>query len=106
MAIPNYPFIDFQQFRWLRDQGVPVLAIVKPEPPKVVLGQTDARGRFSDNPDGGIWLAFPQEGDCVFWQPQTGQLGNFGRSRFCVGRGKPSDLWDIWRTAEYLERSD
>ncbi|WP_158775545.1 hypothetical protein [Rhizobium sp. H4] len=57
---------------WLTGSGVPMSAIIRPEPMRLAHGFRAADSRFDHDPSSPAWLAFPEPEDCVFWEPRTG----------------------------------
>ncbi|MDH6275599.1 hypothetical protein M2311_005699 [Rhizobium leguminosarum] len=70
---------------WLRACGVPMVAIVRPEPMRLAHGYKAHDGRFDHDPSGPAWLVFPEPEDCVFWEPRTGALATWNGRAFALG---------------------
>jgi hypothetical protein len=71
LDLAEYPLIDWRQFSWLRDQGVPVATLMQIMQVRVVDGA----------------LAFYEEvsGDVVLWHPKSGELTSWAGNAFALG---------------------
>lgn len=70
---------------WLTASGVPMKAIIQPDPVRIAHGRKAADGRFDPDPGGPDWFVFAERDDVVFWRPRTGELATwFGRA-FALG---------------------
>lgn len=70
---------------WLLGAGVPLMALIRPEPVRLAIGIKAHDGIFDEDPDGAPWLCFPEIEDCVFWQPRTGELARWNGRAFALG---------------------
>ncbi|MDC7742832.1 hypothetical protein [Rhizobium binxianense] len=85
---PYYPHIGWllpRHLTWLRAHGVPMAAIVQPEPVRLARGYRAADGRFDPDPSGPDWFAFAERDDLVFWRPKTGSLATWAGRSFALG---------------------
>jgi hypothetical protein len=79
--IDTYPVLDWFQFKWLLEQGVPVDTLISLTPIHCLQGIVANDGRFDEDPCGKTFLAFREPEDVVLWRPGTEQIGTWlGRS--------------------------
>lgn len=70
---------------WLTASGVPMTAIIQPDPVRIAHGQKAADGRFDPDPGGPDWFVFAERDDVVFWRPRTGELATWDGRAFALG---------------------
>ncbi|MBX4948405.1 hypothetical protein HJA95_02055 [Rhizobium binae] len=70
---------------WLTSSGVPMSAIIRPEPIRCAHGYKALDGRFDHDPSGPVWLVFFEPEDIVFWQPGTDELATWHGRAFALG---------------------
>ncbi|EGE56751.1 hypothetical protein RHECNPAF_5730022 [Rhizobium etli CNPAF512] len=70
---------------WLRASGVPMSAIVEPQPVRLSHGFRAADGRFDPDPSGPDWFVFAEPEDLVFWRPKTSELATWTGRSFALG---------------------
>ncbi|MGO8218879.1 hypothetical protein ACC746_31310 [Rhizobium ruizarguesonis] len=91
---PSYPYIGWllpRHLTWLRAHGVPMAAIVQPEPVRLARGYRAADGRFDPDPSGPDWFAFAERDDLIFWRPKTGELATWNGRSFALGEAVIDD---------------
>jgi len=80
MTLPNlntYPVLEWKGFKWLLDQGVPIDTLIGLTPIHTMRGIVAHDGRFDEDPEGEMFLAFPEAEDVVFWRPGADLLGTW-----------------------------
>ncbi|WP_327205883.1 hypothetical protein [Rhizobium beringeri] len=85
---PYYPHIGWllpRHLTWLRAHGVPMAAIVQPEPVRLARGYRAADGRFEHFPSGPAWLVFLEPEDLIFWRPGTVEMATWNGRSFALG---------------------
>lgn len=81
----DYPDIGWllpRHIDWLTGSGVPMAAIIRPEPVRLAHGfRAPADGRFEHFPSGATWFVFDEHDDLIFWRPGTVETATWtGRS--------------------------
>lgn len=88
MALPNldnYPVLEWAGFNWLLGQCVPVETLIGLTPIHTMRGLVAHDGRFDEEPEGEMFLAFPEAEDVVFWRPSSDQLTTWNGRAFALG---------------------
>lgn len=70
---------------WLRANGVPMDAIIQPEPVRLAHGFGAHDGRFERDPTGPDWFVFFECEDLIFWRPRTGEVATWAGRAFALG---------------------
>ena len=70
---------------WLTASGVPMTAIIQPDPIRIAHGHKAADGRCDPDPGGPDWFVFAERADVVFWRPGTGELATWDGRAFALG---------------------
>ena len=72
----------------LTGQGVPAIALIRPNLMRIATGHKASDGRFEPDPSGNRWCAFEVEDvdDIVFWQPDTDALATWDGRAFALGQ--------------------
>ncbi|WP_137113352.1 hypothetical protein [Mesorhizobium sp. GR13] len=79
--LDNYPVLKWTGFKWLLDRRVPVETLISLTPIRSIRGVIAHDGRFDEDPEGEMFLAFREVEDVVFWRPGSEQIGTWlGRS--------------------------
>ncbi|MGO7916231.1 hypothetical protein ACC702_32390 [Rhizobium ruizarguesonis] len=70
---------------WLTASGVPMTAIIRPEPIRLCHGFRAADARLEIDANGPVWFAFIEPEDIVFWEPRSGALATLNGRAFALG---------------------
>jgi len=84
--LDNYPVLSWTGFKWLLNQGVSIETLIGLTPLRTMRGVVADDGRFDEDPEGEMFLAFPEAEDVVFWQPRTGELATWNGRCFALGQ--------------------
>lgn len=83
--IPSLGWLMPRDIDWLIGRGVPMAAIVRPEPMRLCHGFRAADARLEIDVNGPLWFAFIEPEDVVFWEPRTGALATWNGRAFALG---------------------
>ncbi|MBX4989386.1 hypothetical protein [Rhizobium lentis] len=70
---------------WLNGSGVPLRAIIRPEPIRLAHGFNGPDGLFDPDESGPAWFAFAEVGDVIFWRPENDELARWTGRAFALG---------------------
>lgn len=76
--------LDRRHIRWLNQKGVERKVIPNKTSIFLATGIRANDGYFEENEDGSDWLIFIQQGDIVFWQPETDQYATWNGHAFAL----------------------
>ncbi|MGR9435371.1 hypothetical protein ACU8OP_10230 [Rhizobium leguminosarum] len=82
---PHFGGLLQRDIEWLRACGVPMGAIIRPEPIRLAHGFKAHDGRFEIDANGPVWFAFIEPEDIVFWEPRSGALATMNGRAFALG---------------------
>ncbi|MGR9156046.1 hypothetical protein [Rhizobium leguminosarum] len=88
LTYPNAPAcggLMQRHLRWLVTSGVPMSAIIDPEPIRLCHGFKADDGRFEPDPSGPDWFVLIEREDYVFWRPGTSELATWNAKSFALG---------------------
>jgi hypothetical protein len=91
----SYKTPDRSAMDWIKSQGVSTNALTTPIGFWQTKGTRANDGYFEEENEGQQWLIFPQNGDTIFWQPETNQYATWSGHAFA--------LWEhvIWNVGTY-----
>jgi hypothetical protein len=78
--------MDWPQYKWLLDQGVPSPVLVPLADLPLIRGFRGKDGWFDEDESGDGFLAFDEPDDTVFWCPKTGELATWHGRAFALGQ--------------------
>ncbi|WFU89528.1 hypothetical protein QA644_06665 [Rhizobium sp. CC1099] len=87
----HYGWLMQRHLDWLRACGVPMTAIVQPDPLRLARGHKAADERFEPDPAGPDWFVFAERDDLIFWRPRTGELATWAGRAFALGESAISN---------------
>ncbi|MGO6724407.1 MULTISPECIES: hypothetical protein [Rhizobium] len=82
---PDFGGLLQRDIDWLRACGVPMGAIIRPQPIRRSHGFRAADGRFEIDANGPVWLTFIEPEDVIFWRPKTSELATWTGRSFALG---------------------
>lgn len=82
---PDFGGLLQRDIDWLRACGVPMGAIIRPQPIRRCHGLRAADGRFEIDANGPVWFVFAEPDDLVFWRPKTSELATWTGRSFALG---------------------
>jgi hypothetical protein len=88
---PDFGGLLQRDIDWLRACGVPMGAIIRPEPIRCAHGLRAADGRFEIEVNGPVWFVFIEPEDYVFWRPGTSELATWTGRSFALGEAVIDD---------------
>lgn len=82
---PDFGGLLQRDIDWLRACGVPMRAIIRPQPIRRSHGFRAADGRFEIDANGPVWFTFIESEDVIFWRPKSGELSTWAGRSFALG---------------------